>query len=125
MWPYHCKNKFYLQMENPFSVIDKRLDRIESLVLELTSKSAQSILPDSPDLLSIDEAVLLLNLAKPTVYNLVSSGKIPVMKKSKRLYFSRDELLRWLRTGRRRTVEEIEEEARAYVIGNDYRRSKK
>lgn len=112
-------------MENPFSVIDKRLDRIESLVLELTSKGAQPAPPNAPDLLSIDEAVLLLNLAKPTVYNLVSTGKIPVMKKSKRLYFSRDELLKWLRTGRRKTVEEIEEEARAYVVGNDYRRSKK
>lgn len=112
-------------MENPFSVIDKRLDRIESLVLELTSKGTQPAPPNTPDLVCIDEAALLLNLAKPTVYNLVSMGKIPVMKKSKRLYFSRDELLKWLRTGRRKTVEEIEEEARAYVMGNDYQRSKK
>jgi len=112
-------------MENPFSVIDKRLDRIESLVLELTSKGTQPILPNTPDLLSIDEAVLLLNLAKPTVYNLVSAGKIPVMKKSKRLYFSRDELLKWIRTGRRITVEESEAEGQAYVLANDYRRSKK
>ena len=68
-----------------------------------------------PDLLSIDEAVVLLNLAKPTVYNLVSSGKIPVMKKSKRLYFSRNELLNWLKSGRKKTIDEIEEEARSYV----------
>ena len=68
-----------------------------------------------PDLLSIDEAVVLLNLAKPTVYNLVSSGKIPVMKKSKRLYFSCNELLNWLKSGRKKTIDEIEEEAKSYV----------
>lgn len=37
-------------MENPFSVIDKRLDRIESLVQELASKGVQPAPPNTPDL---------------------------------------------------------------------------
>ena len=111
-------------MENPFNLIDQRLERIESLVLELKSKGSQSPPSNTVDLLSIDEAVVLLNLAKPTVYNLVSSGKIPVMKKSKRLYFSRNELLNWLQSGRKKTIEEIEEEAKSYVANRQAGRAK-
>ncbi len=102
-------------MDNPFNLIDQRLDRIESLVLELKSKSSQPPTPYTKDLMSINEAVVLLELAKSTVYNLVSSGKLPVMKKSKRLYFSRKELLHWIETGRKKTMLEIEEEARSYA----------
>jgi excisionase family DNA binding protein len=112
-------------MENPFNLIDQRLERIESLVLELKLKGSESPPADTGDLLSIDEAIVLLNLAKPTIYNLVSSGKIPVMKKSKRLYFSRNELLDWLKSGRRKTLEEIEEEAQSYVSNRHPSRMKR
>jgi excisionase family DNA binding protein len=112
-------------MENPFVLIYQRLDSIECVLRELNARETKPIPRYKPDLLIIDEAVLLLNLAKSTIYNLVSCGKIPVMKKSKRLYFSRDELLDWLRSGKRKTVQEIEEEARAYMTDRPYAGSKK
>ena len=114
-----------MHMDNPFNLIDQRLDRIESLVLELKSKSSQPSPPYTKDLMSINEAVVLLELAKSTVYNLVSSGKLPVMKKSKRLYFSRKELLQWIETGRKKTLLEIEEEARSYVANRQPYSSRK
>lgn len=77
-----------------------------------------------PDLLNIEEASSLLNLAKATVYALSSSGRIPVFKKSKRLYFSRDQLLDWVKTGRKKTIDEIEQEAQEYFLKNRYTKYK-
>ena len=74
---------------------------------------------DQPEqLLTIQEAAQFLNLTVPTIYSKVSKGELPVMKRSKRLYFSRTELLDYLKEGRRKTNAEIEQEAKAYLLNN-------
>lgn len=62
-------------------------------------------------LFTIDQAAEFLSITKPTVYSLVSRGDLPVMKRSKRLYFSKDELTNYLKQGRKKTNSEIEAEA--------------
>lgn len=74
----------------------------------------------STDYLNIEEASKLLNLAKATVYALSASGKIPVIKKGKRLYFTKQELIEWLNKGRKKTVDEIEQEAQQYLLNSKY-----
>ena len=64
----------------------------------------------------IELALELTGLAKPTIYSLVSTRKIPHSKRGKKLYFSRRELLEWLTTGRRKTQDEIAEEAANFEI---------
>lgn len=64
-------------------------------------------LPAEDSLLTILEAAGFLRLQVPTLYGLVHKSQIPYMKKSKRLYFSKDELTAWLKAGRRKTVSEI------------------
>ena len=59
----------------------------------------------------IELALELTGLAKPTIYSLVSTRKIPHSKRGKKLYFSRKELLSWLTNGKRKTQDEIAEEA--------------
>lgn len=59
----------------------------------------------------IDLAIKITGLAKPTIYALVSERKIPHSKQGKRLYFSRQELLEWLKQGKRKTQAEIKIEA--------------
>ena len=59
----------------------------------------------------IELALELTGLAKPTIYSLVSTRKIPHSKRGKKLYFSRRELLEWLTTGKRKTQDEIADEA--------------
>lgn len=72
---------------------------------------------DHPEqLLSIQEAADFLSLTVPTMYSKVSKGELPVMKRSKRLYFSRTELLDYLKDGRKKSNAEIEQEAKAYLI---------
>jgi excisionase family DNA binding protein len=69
-------------------------------------------------LLTIQEAAEFLSLTVPTMYSKVSKGELPVMKRSKRLYFSRTELLEYLKDGRKKSNAEIEAEAKAYLLNN-------
>lgn len=59
----------------------------------------------------IELALEVTKLAKPTIYGLVSERKIPHSKRGKKLYFSRKELLIWLTNGKRKTQDEIADEA--------------
>jgi excisionase family DNA binding protein len=69
-------------------------------------------------LLTIQEAAEFLSLTVPTMYSKVSKAELPVMKRSKRLYFSRTELLEYLKDGRKKSNAEIEQEAKAYLLNN-------
>jgi len=70
--------------------------------------------PENP--LSIREAAEFLNLSVPTLYSKVSRGELPVMKRGKRLYFSKLELMDYLKAGRKKSNAEIEAEAVQYLI---------
>lgn len=103
-------------MNNPFEIIDARLSNIESLILELKLQPKQTPPFEDPDqLLSVQEAAQFLSLAVPTIYNMVHKGELPVMKRSKRLYFSRTELMAYLKQGRKKTTLEIAREADKYL----------
>jgi excisionase family DNA binding protein len=52
--------------------------------------------------------------AKSTVYKWVMQRSIPSHKKGKKLMFLKSEIDAWLKSGRRKTMSEIEEEARNY-----------
>lgn len=69
----------------------------------------------SEKLLTVQEAAKFLNLTVPTIYSKVSKGELPVMKRSKRLYFSSTELMQYLKAGRKKLNAEIEAEAEAYL----------
>jgi len=69
-------------------------------------------------LLTIQEAAKFLSLTVPTMYSKVSKGELPVMKRGKRLYFSRTELLAYLKEGRKKSNAEIEQEAKKYLSNN-------
>ncbi|PSR55966.1 hypothetical protein AHMF7605_21905 [Adhaeribacter arboris] len=63
--------------------------------------------------LTVQEAATFTNLAVPTLYSLVSRKEIPFFKRSgsKRLYFLKSELRKWLLEERQKTVSEIMEDA--------------
>lgn len=69
-------------------------------------------------LLTVQEAAQFLNLTVPTIYSKVSKGELPVMKRSKRLYFSSTELMEYIKEGRKKSTAEIEQEAEAYLSNN-------
>ncbi|MBN2821327.1 MAG: helix-turn-helix domain-containing protein [Bacteroidales bacterium] len=66
-------------------------------------------------LLTIQEAAEFLSLTVPTIYSKVSKGELPVMKRSKRLYFSSIQLMEYIKDGAKKSNTEIEAEAEAYL----------
>lgn len=96
-------------MTNPFESIEARLSIIENLILDLKHQPKQvEETQNKEKLLTIQEAAAFLNLTVPTLYSKVSKSELPVMKRSKRLYFSQIELMNYLKQGRKRTNDEIE-----------------
>lgn len=71
--------------------------------------------PEQEQLLSVEEAATFLRITAPTLRNKVSMGEIPAMKQGKRLYFSRTELVEHIKSGRKKTNAEIEQQVEAYI----------
>ena len=95
-----------------FTNLQETVNNIQRLLL---SKSIEQAI-DTPDqLLTVHEAAEFLSLAVPTVYSMVSKSELPVMKRSKRLYFSRIELMDYLKAGRKKTLAETAIEADTYI----------
>ncbi|MBK7110275.1 MAG: helix-turn-helix domain-containing protein [Bacteroidetes bacterium] len=106
-------------MTNPFEILETRLIDIENQLSEIKNlilkRTEQQ---ESEELLTVQQAADLLNLAKQTIYGHVHRCEIPVSKKGKRLYFSKTELLDWVRQGKKRTLNEIEFIARNRINKN-------
>src|ERR1035437_9283884 len=90
------------QLPQAFGLMAAKLDRIEQLL----QKQAAPAKEQQEQILNVDKACRLLNLAKPTVYGLVSQRKLPHMKQGKKLYFNRQELLEWIQKGHKEVKED-------------------
>ena len=93
-------------MTNPFEVIEARLSNIENMLLDLKHPVKNDSVPQS-DLMTVAEAADFLDLTIPTIYTKTSRGELPFMKRSKRLYFSREELVKYLKKGRQGSLVEF------------------
>jgi excisionase family DNA binding protein len=72
--------------------------------------------PKTDRILNIEEAAKFLNLSVPTMYGLVSRNELSNCKKGKRLYFLEEDLVLFIKTGRRKTQTELREEAQNYIV---------
>ena len=88
-----------------------KLNNIERLLLEKSNEPQ----PEADQLLNIKQAAELLKLSVPTLYTKVHSATIPVCKQGNRLYFSKQELTNWIKTGRKKTLAETAIEAELYL----------
>ena len=121
-------------MENPFEIIIERLDRNEKMLLELKvhsvqnipkddkEKRAQIILDNSIDTVDIHVAALILCRSESTIRSKVSKGELPSITRGKPLLFSKEQLMKYLKSRYRKTIAEIDAEA---VNGLQYYRKKK
>ena len=57
--------------------------------------------------LDISEAADFLKMAKQTLYGLTSTRQIPFIKKGKKVYFNKSEIVAWLNEGKMKTHGEI------------------
>lgn len=63
-------------------------------------------------LMTVDQAAEFLTLAKPTIYAMLSRGELPNLKRGKRVYFQKSDLLNYLQAGRRKSYQQLKDEGR-------------
>lgn len=98
---------------DPEKLITSISDRVTANILKVF-QDEKTTTDQAEQLLTIQEAAEFLNLTVPTIYSKVSRSEIPVMKRSKRLYFSKLELISYLKEGRKKTMAETAREAELY-----------
>jgi excisionase family DNA binding protein len=99
-------------MQNPFELIDERLSRIENkLEFILNQLSDLETKPESDVFYTVQETAQFLKLSVPTIYDIIHKMEIPVHKRGKRVYFLKSDLIEYLKKGRQRSRDEIQEEA--------------
>lgn len=73
--------------------LDQLLTRFDSIVVKPNQKE------DNHVLLNLSEAATLLGKANSTIYCMTSDGRIPYHKTGNKLYFFKDELMKWIESG--------------------------
>jgi predicted DNA-binding transcriptional regulator AlpA len=103
-------------MNNPFTTIEARLSNIETLILDLKHQPKQ-IKPqtETPIKDGIKGVSTLIGKTVPTIYSYCQRNLIPHAKQGNRLIFFESEIIAWLKSGKVKTVSEIEIEASAYL----------
>ena len=96
-----------------------RLNRLEILISENFAKPNQAA--DSDQLMTVEQAAEFLHLSVPTLYAKVCKRAIPHMKRSKRLYFSKQELKRYLNDGRKLTATQCKDVVDQFRINHQTR----
>jgi len=106
------ENLTFESLPHAVTMLIKEVSELKSL---LTNRQEQTPTSQTEKLLNIQEAAEFLNLTVPTMYSKVSKNVLPFMKRSKRLYFSSLELIKYLKKGRSKSKAEIESEAENYL----------
>ncbi len=88
------------------------ISELKRLLLQQSNEPA----PSADELMTVQECAKFLRLSVPTIYNLIHKGEIPMLKRAKRCYFTREDLLNYLKEGKRKSNAEIQSEARTNLI---------
>lgn len=86
-------------------LIEKRLEKIENLLIR------------QKNVFTFDECCRYTGISKTYMYKLTCTNKIPHFKPhGKTIYFSKEEIDKWLLKNPIKTTEQIEQEAATYVV---------
>ncbi|MDI6049399.1 helix-turn-helix domain-containing protein [Flavobacterium sp. XS2P24] len=100
-------------MENPFEIILEKLDNIEKAIEILNTSSNID-----DDFMNIEQLSSFIGLSKPTIYRLTHKQKIPYFKASKRLYFKKSHIKKWIYASKVITKVELNQLSDEYIYRN-------
>ncbi|MCK5370460.1 MAG: helix-turn-helix domain-containing protein [Cyclobacteriaceae bacterium] len=87
-------------------------DAVQKAILE-----NQNLVDDqNSSFMDVNQAAEFLGIAKATLYGKCCNLLIPHFKKGKKLYFDKAELLNWLKSGKRKTVNDINEKVNTHLL---------
>ena len=101
-------------MENPFEIIDKKLDNIEKLLKVIIDNNNIKL----STIMTVEQVSEYLSLSVATLYGYTSKKEIPHAKRGKKLYFEKNAIDKWLFENNTKTNEEIEKIADSYLYKN-------
>jgi excisionase family DNA binding protein len=91
------------------SELNHRLERIENI---LTGYENQ---PEADQIWSVSEVAEFLKVSIPTIYGYTQKRSIPYLKKLGRLYFSKQQIIEWIKSSRKKTLVEAANDADEYL----------
>lgn len=94
------------------TTLQESVNEIKRLLLLNSNEPA----PTAEELMTVQDTAKFLRLSVPTIYNLIHKGELPMMKRAKRCYFTREDLLNYLKEGKRKSNAEIQHEARTNLV---------
>ena len=105
---------------------DKLPEAVAFLTKELLSlrelvEKQQTVVPKRQVPIGIDDASRIIDKAKPTVYTLVRKRILPCYKNGKKLYFYEDELITWINSGKKKTIQKLKSNVEI-EMNNSYRK---
>jgi excisionase family DNA binding protein len=106
-------------MENPFEIINQRLERIELLLQNIYSASniSEAGIATTP-IMNIKQLATYLDLSVSALYKMTSTKEIPHAKRGKRLYFDKKDIDAWVLEHKVTTRSDIDKMATAYILKN-------
>lgn len=86
-------------------------------VRELKALLLQKVQPqnDIETPINLDAVEEITGLSKPTLYGYVQRNEIPFYKKGNRLKFFKSEIIDWIKTGKQKTVKEVEADTDTFL----------
>ena len=81
---------------------------VENAVVKALDQKPTKKKNDQESFLGVDEAASYLGIAKATLYGKCSKLLVPHFKQGKKLYFRQSELAKYLQSGKRKTVLDIQ-----------------
>lgn len=98
------------QLPNVVATLTNEVRELKALIL---SKAQTHTEIENP--INLNDVVPITGLTKPTLYSYVQRNEIPYHKKGNRLFFFKSEIIDWIKTGKQKTVKEIEAETDSYL----------
>lgn len=100
-------------LENlPSAVAELQKGQSEILALLLQKAEPQSEIETPINIKDVSE---LTELSVPTLYGYVQRNELPFYKKGNRLKFFKSEIVNWIKTGRQKTIKELEIDSDLYL----------
>jgi excisionase family DNA binding protein len=100
------------QFENIPEVLRLLFEKVEQL--EILIRNSVPKIDENTTPMSIEEAAEFLKMTAPALYSKVSRKEIPVNKPGKKLYFYKGELNEWVRSGKQKTITEINADSKSH-----------
>lgn len=98
------------ELPNAVAILLNEVKELKTLLLQKDNTQPEEVKP-----IGIKDVSTITGLTVPTLYGYCQRNEIPYSKKGNRLYFFKYEILDWVKTGKQKTLKELEADATAYL----------